>query len=226
MKINELKRVVDVDKFNKYAMKLKDKSTDENEVDRILNELGKKTPSRDVLMKTKLGFVLKEISERESLPKSIRDKSKQLRTKWKDFHKRLLLAPKYDVKCDKPTTENRERAKQALDNALKRAATTALETDAVSTIALVANLEFEIFQHCDKLVNGKYFNTVRCCIKLLTEKDSLRRQFLTKKLTATELVADHLSGDVFKQFKLDVDSSTTGKSSEPIDDDFIESIDV
>lgn len=71
LKLNEMKRVVDVDKFSHYALKLKDKKTSEDEIDRILTELGKKTPSREILMKTKLGFILKEIGERKKLPKQV-----------------------------------------------------------------------------------------------------------------------------------------------------------
>ena len=118
LKLNELKRVVDVDKFSEYAARLKEKKTSEDEIDRILNELGKKTPSRDVLLKTRLGFLLKDVAENERLSKSVREKAKQLRSKWKEFHKKLFLAPKLDVKCDKPTTEGREKAKKTLETAL------------------------------------------------------------------------------------------------------------
>jgi DNA-binding transcriptional ArsR family regulator len=45
-----------------------------------------------------------------------------LRAKWKEFHKRLLLAPKYDVKCDKPTTEHRQKARAALTSAWRSSA--------------------------------------------------------------------------------------------------------
>lgn len=116
LKLNECKRVVNVDKFSEYAARLKEKRISEEEIDRILDELGKKTPSRDVLLKTRLGFILKAVAENERLSKPVRDKARQLRTKWKDFHKRLFLAPKLDVKCDKPTTEGRERAKKSLEN--------------------------------------------------------------------------------------------------------------
>lgn len=109
-----------MDKFSEYASRLKEKRISEDEIERILSELGKKTPSRDVLLKTRLGFILKDVAENPRLSKSVRDRARQLRTKWKDFHKRLFLAPKVDVKCDIPTTEGRERAKKSLENVLTK----------------------------------------------------------------------------------------------------------
>ena len=80
LKLSELKRVVNVDTFSRYASILADKSnTNESEIDHILDELSEKTPSRDILKQTKLGHILKELANRESLTKSIRNKSINLR---------------------------------------------------------------------------------------------------------------------------------------------------
>ena len=96
----KLNRVVNVDKFSEYAGILSDPTNqNESQLDKVLDELGKKTPSRDVLKRTKLGHILKEVSDRSTLSRSIRSKAKRLREQWKEFHKRLLQAPRYDVKC-------------------------------------------------------------------------------------------------------------------------------
>ncbi|CAF0926447.1 unnamed protein product [Brachionus calyciflorus] len=237
LKINELKRVVNIDKFSKYANILKDTNfNDERQIDSILNELALKTPSREVLMKTKLGFILKEISNRERLSKKIRDKALNLRTKWKDFHKKLLLAPKYDVKCDKPTTENRQKARQAL---LK----TFINTNASSNgniffdsnqeehITFVNDLEFAIFNHNDNLVNNKYFNLVRKCIRVINEKSKIRNDFLNYDLKAEDLIKQYLVTDSpFKNFLIkqssssslfsDIKPSTSSSSSSSFNDIF------
>ena len=98
--------MVNVDEISKNALILADTSnSDARQIENILVELNTKTPSREILMKTRLGFVLKELASRQSLPRSTREMARDLREKWKDFHKRLLCAPKCDVKCDKPTTE-------------------------------------------------------------------------------------------------------------------------
>ena len=45
LKINELKRVVNIDQFTKYASILKDsRNTNEREIEQILKELDSKTP--------------------------------------------------------------------------------------------------------------------------------------------------------------------------------------
>jgi hypothetical protein len=229
LKLNELKRVVDVDKFSKYATRLRDhESTSEEEIDRILTELGKKMPSKEVLMKTRLGFILKDLGAREGLSNQVREKAKSLRTKWKEFHKRLLLAPIYDVKCDKPTTENRQKAKVQLENALSRlnssggaAPATLFDSSSVVHSNLVSSLEFAIFQHCDKLVNSKYFNTIRLCIRLFNDKPDVRRQLLNSEIKVDDLIHSYLTGDVFKNFKPSPCSSSAAAANDYLDDELL-----
>lgn len=203
MKINELKRVVNVDKFSKYANILKDTNfNDEKQIDSILTELSKKTPSREVLMKTRLGFILKELSTRESLSKKTRDNALNLRTKWKDFHKRLLLAPKFDVKCDKPTSENRQKVRQAFSNAFSRGNSknsndqnsVLFDPNSEEHMGLINDLEFSVFQHCDKLVNTKYFKTARQLIQQFQKPNNpLRDQFLRFELKTDDLIKKYLT---------------------------------
>ena len=198
LKISELKRVVNVDKFQKYALILQDENLkDEKQIKKILDELDLKTPSRDVLLKTKLGFVLKDLANRTDLSIACREKAANLRSKWKEFHKRLLLAPKYDVKCDKPTTENRENARKTLKNTFIRAANnnnnnindiTVFNEDSEDHISLIADLEFTIFKKCDTLINAKYFSLVRFCCKHINDDSSLRTKFLNYAITSSELI--------------------------------------
>ena len=206
LKLNELKRVVDVDKFAKYASILKDTSNhNERQIESILAELDMKTPSRDVLLKTRLGFLLKEISTRETLSKAVREQAKQLRLKWKEFHKRLLLAPSYDVKCDKPTTENRQKARQSLSNAFLRSNPIVSKTASTSdthqvefkpeceySTSLIADLEFNLFQHCEKLVNQKYFSKCRQAIKLIADNANARNRFLSGEINSAQLIEKFL----------------------------------
>ena len=168
LKLSELKRVVNVDTFSRYATILADKTNNnESELDRILDELSEKTPSRDILKQTKLGHILKELANRETLSKSLRNKSICLRQKWKEFHKNLLLAPRYDVKCDKPTTESRMRARQSLTNAFLKLNQTNDDSSSLlfketneSHKKLILDLEFKLFQFSDTLVNLKYLTKI------------------------------------------------------------------
>jgi hypothetical protein len=203
LKISELKRVVNVEQINKYAIILKNENNnDEKQIETILNELNTKMPSREILLKTRLGFILRDLANRDNLSKNIREKAKQLRLKWKEFHKRILLAPKYDVKCDKPTTENRQNARNSLTNCFLR---TNKPKDAgkesnskISDVVfnpeheeftqLISDLEFLIFQYSDSLVNSKYFNTVRKCLKTITDNKDLRNGFLNYEITSKEFL--------------------------------------
>ena len=192
LKLSELKRVVNIDTFSKYASILADKSnTNESEIDHILDELSEKTPSRDILKQTKLGHILKELANRESLTKSIRNKSINLRQKWKDFHKNLLLAPRYDVKCDKPTTDSRLRARQSLTNAFLKLNNTNLvvfnEANELHK-RLILDLEFKLFQFSDTLVNLKYFNLVKKCIRIITENSDKAKQLVENELNINTFV--------------------------------------
>ncbi len=56
---------------------------DESKINKMLNELDEKTPSRDVLLKTRLGFVLKDLSTRKGLSPGCQNKAANLRVKWK-----------------------------------------------------------------------------------------------------------------------------------------------
>lgn len=185
LKISELKRVVNVDTFSKYAKILADADNcDETQLSNVLDELSKKTPSRDVLKQTKLGYILKDLTNRDKSSKEIRDKARRLRDKWKNFHKRLLLAPRYDVKCDKPTNESRTRARESLTNAftLSDKFDHAKESDK----KMILDLEFQIFQCCDTLVNARYNSLVRKCIREINEDSSLREKLISREKSVNE----------------------------------------
>jgi hypothetical protein len=184
LKISDLKRVVNVDVINKYADILKNESNkDEKQIEDILKKLSEKTPSREVLLQTRLGFILRDLSAREGLSIHLRDRARDLRTKWKEFHKNLMLAPKYDVKCDKPTTEHRENAKKSLANQFKQSH---FEFDVAEH--LVADLEFSIFKRCDTLINTRYFNTVKKCLRVIADNNELCKRFLSYDLDSEEFL--------------------------------------
>ena len=214
MKISDLKRVVNVDKIKKYADILKNENNrDEIQIETILKELSEKTPSREILLQTRLGFILRDLSARESLPMHLRDQARDLRTKWKEFHKSLLLAPKFDVKCDKPTTESRENSKQTLRNQFLRSnssseATVFFEADHENQ--LVADLEFTIFKHSDSLIGSRYFSTVRKCLRVIAENSEIRNLFLTYQMQPEEFLNRSLKHQTFSsEVKSDVHTDTS-----------------
>jgi hypothetical protein len=191
LKISDLKRVVNVDVISKYAQILNNEGNkDEKQIEEILTKLGEKTPSREVLLQTRLGFILRDLSVREGLSTHLREKARDLRTKWKDFHKNLLLAPKYDVKCDKPTTENRERAKKSLFNQFLNSSPASRNKYNFETSleANVVELEFTIFKHCDTLINKNYFITVRKCLRVIDDNLELRNYFLNYEIDSEEFL--------------------------------------
>ena len=222
LKISELKRVVNVDEISKYATILSDKNNqDEKQIEKILKELNTKTPSKEILMKTRLGFILKDLIHRETLSKRLRDMARDLRNKWKEFHKKLLLATKFDVKCDKPTTENRQRARQTLSNTLVRLTNkqsdqlpAIFDPDTEENKQLILDLEFTIYRHCDTLVNAKYFATVRKCIKILTENLSLRNKLLKFEMNLNQFVLENC-----------LFNSSSKENSSNLENDFVQLFD-
>jgi predicted nuclease with TOPRIM domain len=161
LKINECKRVVNVDDILKLAQQLKDPLNDENRIIDALNKLENKTPSKEILFKSRLGFILKDIQQNKQLSKHIRDKAKQIRTKWKEFHKNLLLAQRLDVKCDKPTTQQRDSSKTRLENIILSNLNTQNDSSIIFKCkSLVYELEFLIFQICSNLINQKYYDII------------------------------------------------------------------
>lgn len=191
LKINECKRVVNVDDILRLAQQLKDPLNDEHRIIDALNKLENKTPSKDVLFKSKLGFILKDIQQNKQLSKQIRDKAKQIRSKWKEFHKNLLLAQRLDVKCDKPTTQQRDSTKSRLENIILSNLKT--QNDSSLTFkckSLVYELEFLIFQICSNLINQKYYNIVnKLSIYLENNKQECEAFVVDNNLLSKDLLS-------------------------------------
>lgn len=196
LKISDLRRVVNIDKVSEYAKILSnEKMTNAKEIERILHELSTKTPSKEVLMKTRLGFILKDLTSREVLPLKTRYMARDLRVKWKEFHKKLLLAPKYDVKCDKPTMEHRMKARDYIRNSLARLRSTGdeqkpLDYDSTDErhLQMVTDIEFKVYQLNDTLVNARYFGLVKRCMKILANDCEMKTKLLKSELTVNEFV--------------------------------------
>jgi len=195
LKINELKRVVNVDTFSKHAHILNDcKNANIDQIEYILNDLSCKTPSKDILMKTRLGFILKKLASNESLPKHLRQMARNLRQTWKEFHKRLLLAPKCDVKCDKPTNENRMKAREFVKKSLIRLSDKNIESGNVGFdsglekhLQIVSDIEFKIYQLSDTIVNERYFDLSRKCMKELGENPEFFVKLIDGKLNVEDI---------------------------------------
>lgn len=224
LKISDLKRVVNIDKVSEYAKILSnEKMTNPKEIERILRELATKTPSKEVLMKTRLGFILKEISTREILPQKTRHMARDLRVKWKDFHKKLLLAPKFDVKCDKPTMEHRMKARDFIRNSMIRLSNTQtdiLKYDPANEIhlQLVTDIEFKAYQFSDTLVNARYFGLVRRCMKVLASEPEMKTRLLESDLKANEFVLNcSVVTNTSNFFDTSINSSFTGEKAKCTD---------
>lgn len=186
LKIGELKRVVNIDVIFKYAKILKnDKNTNTAQIESILNDLGTKTPSRDVLIKTKLGFILKELSNRKSLPVKTRNMARDLRCTWKDFHKSFLLLTKKDVKCDLPTNQNRYKAREFIKKSLEKL------DDPPQVSALVSEIEFQFYQVLG-VVNESYFKKIEKYVEFLQKNEPILLELMAKKQSAESSVRSFL----------------------------------
>ena len=188
LKISDLKRVVNIEEITKLASVLKDEKSSDNQILNALEQLSNKMPSKEVLMQTKLGFILKDLSKNENLKQNIRIKAATVRKEWKEFHKNLLLAEKLDVKCDKPTTEKRQNAKITILKSIN------INSNANKKID---ELEFLIFQYCDNLVNIKYSNVIKDCANLFKKEPDISKSYLNGILSSRDLLAKVNKTDSF-----------------------------
>ena len=78
LKISDLKRVVNLDEIRKLATILKDDKSNETEILSAIEQLSTKMPSKEVLMQTRLGFILKDISKNEKISQEIRIRAAQV----------------------------------------------------------------------------------------------------------------------------------------------------
>ncbi len=195
LKLNELRRVVNIDTFIKHALILNDdKIVNIDQIENILMDLSCKTPSKEILMKTRLGFILKKLACNESLPKHLRKTARDLRQRWKEFHKRLLLAPKCDVKCDKPTNENRMKNREFIKKSLLRislenieSTTIVFDSELEKHLQIVSDIEFKIYQLSDTIVNERYFDLSKKFVKVTGENQEFLDQLLDGKLKVDDL---------------------------------------
>ena len=185
LKISDLKRVVNIDEITKLATILKDENSNETKILNAIEQLNSKMPSKEVLMKTKLGFILKDLSKNENLKEEIRVKAAEVRKKWKEFHKNLLLAQKLDVKCDKPTTEKRHNAKITL---LKAVTNTTNINENFFINQQIVDLEFLIFQYCENIINLKYLNIVKSCADYLKKNLDDSKTFVSGQSSANDVL--------------------------------------
>jgi len=166
LKINELKRVVNVDTFSKHAHILNDcKNANIDQIEYILNDLSCKTPSKDILMKTRLGFILKKLASNESLPKHLRQMARNLRQTWKEFHKTLIRL----------SDKNIESGNVGFDSGLEK------------HLQIVSDIEFKIYQLSDTIVNERYFDLSRKCMKELGENPEFFVKLIDGKLNVEDI---------------------------------------
>lgn len=187
LKISDLKRVVNVDEITKLASILRDKNSSETKILNAIEQLSTKMPSKEVLFQTKLGFILKDVSKNDNLAESTRLKALNLRKKWKEFHKNLLLAQKLDVKCDKPTTEKRNSSKIQLIKSIREALNHE-NCDTGNINAQISDLEFLIFQYCDNLCNWKYTNLVKNCVYLFKSDYLLIDSYMNGSISTKDVL--------------------------------------
>ena len=201
LKIGELKRVVNIDVIFKYTQILKNgENTNVKQIENILGDLSNKTPSREVLIKTKLGFILKELSNRKTLPTKTRSMARDLRSKWKDFHKSQLLLTKKDVKCDIPTNQKRDKAREYIKKSLESIDKDLFESSNSAdqfpslTHRIVSEFEFHIYQFMG-VVNESYFCKIEQFMEFLKQNSNHLFDLAFKKTTPETCVLNYLSNN-------------------------------
>ncbi|XP_053385355.1 transcription elongation factor A N-terminal and central domain-containing protein 2-like isoform X2 [Mercenaria mercenaria] len=114
--IESLKGVVVVDDILHHKSRLQLSTSSKEEKLNSLNELGKKTPPRHIMMSTKIGRVINKL--RNSEDEDIKKAAKKVYVKWKSHFVEHMDRPMIEVKCDLKTEKLRTSGTKLLTEAL------------------------------------------------------------------------------------------------------------
>ncbi|ESP05313.1 hypothetical protein LOTGIDRAFT_227947 [Lottia gigantea] len=174
--IESLKGVVVIEDIDRLKNKLKiENQTKDVMIDSIV-ELGKKNPSKEVLLSTKIGKVINRLRKHED--KDISQTACTVYNDWKQHIESNISQPRIEVKCDPKSEKMRNSGRKFLADALQ------LEI----SNRLVEGIERECLYQCNRLLNTNYKRTMRGIVFLLKHQDDVRKQVLSQTMSIEDLV--------------------------------------
>ncbi|KAL3869422.1 hypothetical protein ACJMK2_042106 [Sinanodonta woodiana] len=177
--IESLKGVVIVEDILRHKSILVLKTSSKEEILNSLRELGKKIPSRNVMLDTKIGRTVNKLCKNED--QEISQAAKRVYIKWRSHFEDHFSRPLIEVRCDLKTERLRTSGRKLLTDALQ------VETNH----SLPDAIERQVFQEHRQLVNNNYKRTMRALVFLLKNQQNMRTKVLAGEITVKHLVKEN-----------------------------------
>ncbi|XP_064627436.1 transcription elongation factor A N-terminal and central domain-containing protein 2-like [Lineus longissimus] len=174
--IKSLTRVVVVDDIKKIKEILVNKQTSNEDLAKALKELGEKIPSKEIIMETKIGQIVRKLVRHDD--EDVAKQAKAIYHKWKNFYAERSKLKPIEVKYDAKTESLRIKARKHL----------AIALGVQETHNLVTGIEKEAFNLCKKVSMHIYNRALRTIILKAKSDNEMKNDILNGTLPVTFLV--------------------------------------
>ncbi|XP_023220438.1 transcription elongation factor A N-terminal and central domain-containing protein 2-like [Centruroides sculpturatus] len=176
--LESLKGVVVIEDILRHKAILEWKNQEVENMLRSLEELSKKTPSKEILISTKIGHLVHKLCKHTN--SEVSEKAKHLYEDWKTHILSKMNKPSIEVRSDIQTEKFREVAKRLLAESLNKK----------ESSKLVNLLEKQIFHLCKRLINKNYRRTVRKVVFTIKNSPTVSEKLKLGKLSVEELLRE------------------------------------
>lgn len=168
VKIEALPRVVVVEDIERVAAILENEN-DAVIIKKALEELKDIKPSKEILLRTKIGHRVNKLRANENA--AVRKVASEVFKDWRKFYKDMRYRPSIEVRCDAKTELLRMKARKLLADGLRLKV-----TDSLSEL-----IEREVFKNTKRKTNHIYKRSIRkLCFKL--KCDDTRSDLVSGKI--------------------------------------------
>ncbi|XP_070564190.1 transcription elongation factor A N-terminal and central domain-containing protein 2-like [Ptychodera flava] len=177
--IESLQRVVVVEDILRLKVTLELENQTKENLLQALHELGKKIPSKEVLLSTKIGHTLSSV--RKHSDPEVASLARKIRRDWIKFVQEKSNRPVIEVRADAKTERQRSSGRKLLAGALS----------VPDASTLVENIEREVFYQNKRLLNNTYRRTMRTLIFAARNKEDIRTKIRDGELSVDEFISMH-----------------------------------
>ncbi|XP_065069800.1 transcription elongation factor A N-terminal and central domain-containing protein 2-like [Rhopilema esculentum] len=172
--IEALPRVVVVEDIERLSLILQN-SNDAAALHNALEELSKVKPSKEILLKTKIGHIVNKLRKHED--SSVQKVSRQLFHDWKKFYKEQRCRPVIEVRSDAKSELTRMKARKLIAGAV------GMEV----THNIPEMIEREVFKNANRKIDVNYKRRIRKLVFDLRNKQGDYDKFFgDKKLNSNQ----------------------------------------
>lgn len=173
--IEDCSRVVVVEHIQHAASVLSVENQSAETLIKTMTELNKRTPSKEVLLETKIGHVVNKL--RNHSDENVKKIARVLLRKWKSFYKHQAERKPIEVRCNAKTELFRKKAKGLIASSLQ----------VNVSLPLVDVIERSAYMHNSRATCPKYRRIIRTVTIKLQNNDDLRKRVLSNELSPEDL---------------------------------------